>query len=74
MTFKEIENSDVLYLLADDVAPILKLNSQCLRSQAQSDPTKLGFPVIVVGTRVRIPREGFLHFIKYGYAKGGDTA
>lgn len=31
-----------------------------------ADPNKLGFPVIVTGTRVRIPKYGFIHFCKYG--------
>jgi hypothetical protein len=66
----EIEASTDEFLLASDVAPFLGVNAQDIRSQAQADPTKLGFPVIVTGSRIRIPRMGFLHFIKYGYAKG----
>ena len=71
MTLKEIERSEKEFLLAADVAPVLGLDPQCLRSQAQDDPVKLGFPVTVTGSRVRIPRLGFLHFMKYGYARGG---
>lgn len=66
----EIENSTQEFLLASDVAPFLGVNAQDIRSQAQADASKLGFPVIVTGSRVRIPRMGFIHFIKYGYAKG----
>ena len=27
---------------------------------------KLGFPATLIGTRVRIPRLGFLHWMQYG--------
>ena len=64
----EIETSTQEFLLASDIAPILGINPQEIRSQAQADASKLGFPVIVTGSRVRIPRLGFLHFVKYGYA------
>ena len=37
-----------------------------IRHQAQNDPDKLGFPVVVAGTRVRIPKEGFLYFCRFG--------
>lgn len=66
----EIESSTEEFLLASDIAPFLGVNAQDIRSQAQADPSRLGFPVIVTGSRVRIPRMGFLHFVKYGYAKG----
>ena len=56
------------FLTAADVAPVLGINPQDIRSQAQSDADKLGFPVIVTGTRVRIPKEGFLYFCRYGRA------
>lgn len=66
MTLADIENIDKEFLLADEVAQVLGINPQQLRSQAQADPNKLGFPVIVTGTRVRIPKYGFIHFCKYG--------
>ncbi len=69
----DIEHMDKEFLQAEDVAPLLGLNPQSLRSQAQDDPAKLGFPVIVSGRRVRIPRDGFVHFCRYGYAHGGEV-
>lgn len=68
MTLKDIEQTDAEFLLASDIAPVLGINPQDIRSQAQSDASKLGFPVIVTGTRVRIPKEGFLYFCRYGRA------
>ena len=75
MTFSELEASNKDFLVAAEVSEFLGVDPQSLRMQAQMDPDKLGFPVIVCGTRMRIPRLGFLHFVRYGkavYAKGGD--
>lgn len=66
MTLRDIEAIDKELLLMEDIAPFLEMHPQSLRSQAQADPNKLGFPVIVTGTRVRTPKQGFIHFIKYG--------
>ena len=66
VTLSNIEAIDREFLRAIDIAPVLGVNPQDIRSQAQDDPLKLGFPVIVTGTRVRIPKEGFLFFCRYG--------
>ena len=66
MTLKELENDPRDILTAADIAPILGIDPQEIRGQARTDRDKLGFPVIVTGTRVRIPRLGFIHFMKYG--------
>ena len=62
MTLKDLRKDTRDFLLAEDVAAVLGRSAQLIRSQAQTDPSKLGFPVIVIGTRVQIPREGFLAF------------
>ena len=51
------------YLTAAEAAKILHCDPQALRRQARKDPTALGFAVIVVGRRVRIPREPFLQYL-----------
>lgn len=66
MTLKDIEAIDKELLLMEDIAPFLGANPQNLRSQAQDNPAMLGFPVIVVGARVKTPKAGFVHFMKYG--------
>lgn len=71
MTLQEIEKTNKNILRASDVADLLESDPQDIRDQAHRDPSKLGFPVIVTGSRVKIPREGFIHFMRYGYAKGG---
>ncbi len=60
----EIENSDKIFLLSEDVAKYVSLSPQNIREQAKSDPKKLGFNVVVAGTQVRIPRIPFLEFLK----------
>lgn len=62
MTLAEIKQSPALWLTAADIAPVLECNPDAIRQQAQADPSKLGFPVVVLGTRVKIPRIPFLTF------------
>lgn len=66
MTLKDIEALPKELLLMEDVAAFLGANPQSLRDQAQADPGKLGFPVIVIGARVKTPKAAFVHFMKYG--------
>lgn len=51
-----------LYIDAAEAAKIIGCDAQELRSQAQSNPVLLGFPVCVIGHRVKIPRRAFLEF------------
>lgn len=63
MTFEEIKASDKAMLTPADVAGVLGCNPHYIRLQAQEDPTKLGFNVIVIGTRTRIPRIPFIQYL-----------
>ena len=63
MTLQEMRASDKLLLTPVDVAPLLGVDPQSIRLQAQKDPDKLGFNVSVVGTRTLIPRLPFLQFL-----------
>lgn len=63
MTLEEIRTSPLDILTPAQVAPILGCDPQCIRVTARETPEKLGFPVAVVGTRVRIPRLSFLRFM-----------
>ena len=69
MTVAEIKASDSMWLTAQDIAPVLECDPNLIRRQAQDDPSKLGFPVVVLCTRVKINRKGFLEFI----GEGGDN-
>lgn len=79
MTYEEMLVSDKAFLLTEDVAELLGCKAYSINAQAQQDPAKLGFPVCVTGSRVRIPRLGFLHWMTYGITRltpagGEDTA
>ena len=60
MTLKEIEALEGEILLPAEIAPLLRVNPESIRLQARECPEKLGFPVVVIGNRVLIPKEGFL--------------
>jgi len=63
MTLEEIMASNKQFLTPADVAEALGIDSQSLRNQVTKDASKVGFPVIRVGTRTKIPRDAFLKYI-----------
>ena len=69
VTLQEIEAIPREMLRSSDIAGYLNSNPQDIRTQAQKDPQKLGFPVVVIGSRVKIPKQAFIAFIKGGQAK-----
>lgn len=68
MTLKEIEESTKEVLTCQDVSAVLKCNPATLHMQAMKAPQFLGFPVIVMGSRVKIPRRPFINYMKNGEA------
>lgn len=64
MTLQEIRSSDKVMLIPADICGVLGCAQYSINVQAQEDPRKLGFPVSVIGTRVRIPRVAFLKWIE----------
>lgn len=63
MTLDEIRASDKPFLTPADVAGVLAADAQSIRLQAREFPEALGFPVICVGNRTKIPRKPFLRFL-----------
>lgn len=63
-TLEDIEDLDCETLTAQQIAPILCANPETIRLQARERPELLGFPVIVLGNRVKIPRQPFLSFMR----------
>lgn len=63
MTLDEIRASDKPFLTPADVAGVLAADAQSIRLQAREFPEALGFPVICVRNRVKIPRKPFLRFL-----------
>ena len=68
MTIEELEALPVAVLSCAQVAPILKADAYTIHETAMQRPQLLGFPVNIMGRRVRIPKGPFLQFIR------GDAA
>ncbi|MBO5969520.1 MAG: hypothetical protein J6S14_13585 [Clostridia bacterium] len=64
MTLADIEKMTCEVLTAEQIAPILQADPHGIRLQAHDNPERLGFRVIVMGSRVKIPRLAFLQFMK----------
>ena len=63
MTLKEIEALDTETLTCEQVGRVIGAKRQSIYLQAFECPEKLGFPVIVMGSRVKIPRIPFIMFM-----------
>ena len=55
-----------------DVAPVLGCHPYTINVMARADPARLGFPVCMIGNRVKIPRRAFLRWA--GYEEGENNA
>ncbi len=60
----QLKATDKPFLIPREVAPLLGCKVYAVNLAAQQDPKKLGFPVCIIGTRVKIPRIPFLKFIE----------
>lgn len=59
----------VKFMTAEVITPavaseLLGCDPQWLRIAARTRPDLLGFPVIVMGSRVKIPRRAFIRFLE----------
>lgn len=55
--------TDTEFFTPQDVSQVLGADPQTIRLTAKLRPDLLGFPVILMGSRVRIPRIPFLRFM-----------
>ena len=62
MTIDEIRQSDKTMLTPTDIAPVLGCHPYSLNVAAKANIKALGFPASLIGTRLRIPRVGFLRW------------
>ncbi len=63
-TLTEIEACEREMLVPADIAPILGSDPQTIRLMAHQCREQLGFPVTIIGNRVKIPRAAFLAFMR----------
>lgn len=66
MTLSNLRTITDPFLTPEQIAPILQVNPHSIRLAARENPKGLGFPVVVIGNRVKIPRKPFLEFIGEG--------
>lgn len=63
-----LARSDKAMITPTEAAPVLGCRPYYINLQAREDASALGFPVCIIGHRVRIPRAPFL-----AWATGGQT-
>lgn len=66
MSIEELKAHGKDFLTPKDVAKCLGCTAYAINQQAAADASKLGFPVIMVGKRVKIPRKAFIRFMEGG--------
>ena len=66
MTLADLEKLDCDFLTAAQVAQVTGSDPAFIRTQAHQDPDALGYPVCVQGSKIKIPRKGFLFWANYG--------
>jgi len=64
MTLEELEDLPTEILTCQQIAPLLGANPATIHGQATDRPELLGFPVIVMGRRVKIPKAAFIRFMR----------
>ena len=64
MTLEELEKLTDETITPAVAAEVLKCDPQWIRVAARQDKSLLGFPVIVMRSRVKIPRLAFIKFMK----------
>lgn len=66
----ELEKIDRDYLIPKEVALVLGTNPYTINVAVKQDiangTNSLGFPVMLIGTRVRIPKLPFIRFMRQG--------
>ena len=64
MTYSEILTSNKDMLTPYDIAPLLGSDPATIRLTARDYPDRIGFPFTFCGSRMKIPRLGFLNWMK----------
>lgn len=64
MNIEEIKQSTDAFITAAVAASVIGCDPNKIRLTAQQRPELLGFPVCVVGRRVKIPRLPFIQFVE----------
>ena len=73
MTIEDLKKLDKEVLTPGDVAPVLGCDPNVIRRQAKEDIYALGFPCSKIGTRIKIPRQGFISWFLNKVDKSPDV-
>lgn len=63
---EEVRAWDKPVITPAEAAKVLGCDPHYIRVAARQCPEALGFPVILIGTRTKIPRLPFIHFLETG--------
>lgn len=66
MTLEDIKEMDCSTITPAVAASVLGCNPHSIRVAAHTEPQSLGFPVVVMQSRTRIPRIPFINFLEGG--------
>lgn len=64
MTLQDVEAIKREFLTPSQVSKVLGCDQYLISWTAQRHPERLGFPVIVIGNRTKIPKAAFLRFMR----------
>ena len=64
MTMAEIRASTKEMLTPADISKVIGSDQQTIRETAKQHPERIGFPWCFIGTRMKIPREGFIRWME----------
>ncbi|WP_122788787.1 DNA-binding protein [Intestinibacillus sp. Marseille-P6563] len=64
MTLSDLKTMDAETITPAVAAELLGCNPHYIRVAAHQDKSLLGFPVILLGNRVKIPRVAFIKFME----------
>ena len=63
-TLEDIKQMEKEMLTPNEAAPVVGCDPQYIRILARTDPARLGFPVVVIRSRTKIPRRAFIKFME----------
>ena len=63
LTLEDVEQIRSEFITPDVAARVIGCNPTYIRVLAHQHPEQLGFPVFIVGSRVKIPRRQFIRWI-----------
>lgn len=64
MTLNDIKTMESDVITPAIAAQVLKCDPNWIRVAARQDKTMLGFPVVLIGHRVKIPRMAFIRYME----------